>query len=88
MPAANRRLGAEGQDTAVQDESFEGMRQVVYAVAAVSGRIGPDALDRDHDLRGLLFAVFTAGAARRPACPCGANPSVAAALPPHAGNQA
>ena len=52
----------------MQDESFEWMRQAVYAVAAVSGRVGPDVLDRDHDLRGLLFAVFAAGAAQQPAC--------------------
>jgi hypothetical protein len=72
----------------VQNESFERMRQAVYAIAAVSGRIGPDALDRDHELRGLLFAIFAAGAAQRPPCCCGANRSVAAALPPHAGNEA
>ncbi|WP_431268778.1 hypothetical protein [Dankookia sp. P2] len=72
----------------MQDESFERMRQLVYALAAVSGRVGPDALDRDHDLRGLLFAVFAAGAAQRPACCCGANLSASAALPPHAGNEA
>ena len=72
----------------MQDESFESMRQAVYAVAEVSGRIGPEALDRDHALRGLLFALFVAGAAWRPACSCGANRNAAAALPPHAGNEA
>ena len=76
------------QDVAVQDDPFEKMRQAVYAVAAVSGRIGPDALDRDHDLRGLLFAIFAAGAAQRSPCCCAANRSAAVALPPHAGNQA
>ena len=72
----------------MQDESFESMRQAVYAIAAVSGRVGPDVLDRDHGLGGLLFAIFAAGAARHPACFCGANRIAAAALPEHAGNEA
>ena len=72
----------------MQDKSFERMRQIVYAVAAASGRVGPDVLDRDHDLRGLLFAVFAAGAAGGPPGCGGANPVAAAALPADAGNQA
>ena len=57
----------------MQQDEFERMRAAVYAVAAVSGRVGPDVLDRDHGLRALLFAVFAAGAAKATACGCAAE---------------
>jgi hypothetical protein len=79
---------AARQDVAVRDESFERMRQAIHAIAAESGRVGPDVLDRYHDLRGLLFAIFAAGAAQRPACLCRVNRTAAAALPDDAGNEA
>lgn len=63
----------------MQDEAFERMRQVVYAIAAACGRIGPDRLDRDHELRALLFAVFTAGTTEGA---CGTAPCPATPAPP------
>ncbi|MFZ4410924.1 MAG: hypothetical protein ACOYOH_26515 [Paracraurococcus sp.] len=82
------RPRGQWRDVAVRDESFERMRDAVYAVAAVSGRVGPDTLDRDHDLRGLLFAVFAAGAAKPAECRCGVTRSGPAALPEPAGKAA